>query len=212
MRSFLLVFFGTCLHCILLAQPGMSVSYQNMEAAYWNLLEPEGPTFFKSGFGAGIHYRIPISKGSMLFVPGISYNYFEKLTSETGQNQAHQLQLRAAFRIFPMDIFLNCDCPTYRKGLFAEVFAGWSRWDLAHREIDIRIDDVAFSPLLGLAAGFSIPYGPNVIVSPSFRYTFFPSVTWEGLGALRNPDTDPYFREETFIRQMSFEIHVLFGS
>lgn len=193
------------------AQPGLYASYQNLEAPYWNLLNPNGPSFIQHGFGAGFQYRIPLSKGSFSFVPGFNYAFFQQQTSLTGKNEAHLFQLRSSLRVFPMEFLLNCDCPAYKEGLFVEAFAGWSRWDFTHQEVDVQIEDVANAPLVGMGAGFYLPYGKHFTLAPVFRYGFYPSVTWEGLNALRTPETDPFFREETFLRQMSFEIHLLFN-
>ncbi|MBK7407494.1 MAG: hypothetical protein IPL49_14225 [Saprospirales bacterium] len=192
------------------AQPGLYVSYQNLEAPYWNLLNPKGPSFFQHGFGAGVQYRIPLSKGSFGFIPGLNYAFFQQKPTGSSLNEAHLFQLRAGLRVFPMEFLLSCDCPAYRRGLFAEGFVGWSRWNFRHQEVDVQLEDATNAPLVGLGAGFFLPYGKHITLAPVFRYSFYPSVKWEGLNALRNPDTDPYFREETFLRQMSFEIHILF--
>ncbi|MBK6622402.1 MAG: hypothetical protein IPH04_09315 [Saprospirales bacterium] len=192
------------------AQPGLFVSYHNLESSYWNLIDPSGPRFFQHGFGAGFQYRIPFYGNSFAFLPSLGYGYFEQMTSENGLNKAHYLQLRGGIRAFPMEFLLDCDCPVYKKGVFAEAFLGWSRWDLVHKEADVQVADVANAPLMGLGAGVLIPFGKHVVISPIFRYTYYPSVTWEGLNTLKNPNTDPFFREETFFRQMSFEIHVQF--
>jgi hypothetical protein len=200
-----------CLSTGIAAQPGLYASYQNIEAPYWNLLNPSGPSFIQHGFGAGVHYQIPFSKVSFVFIPGLNYSFFQKRISESGHNQAHMLQLRAALRVFPIEFFLNCDCPSLKKGLFFEGFTGWSRWDFMHQEFDIHLEGKSNAALTGLGAGFTLSYGKHLTVAPLFRYTFYPSITWEGLSAIRNPDTDPFFREETFLRQMSFEIHILFN-
>lgn len=196
----------------LTAQPGAFASLQNLEAPYWNLLDTKGPKFLNNGFGAGAHYRIPISKGSFSFSPGFRYGYYKQSASETGQNIAHALQLTGSFRVFPMEFLLNCDCPSHKKGVFAEGFAGWSRWHFLHKGIDTRIEAAAGGLVAGFAAGIQFPYSERLILNPVFRYSYYPSITWQGLNALRNPDTAPFFREETFLRQMSFEIHILFGS
>ena len=192
------------------AQPGLYASYQNLEAPYWNLLNPNGPSFVQHGFGAGVQYRIPLSKGVFSVIPGFNYAFFQQQTSPTGKNQAHLFQVRSSLRLFPMEFLLNCDCPAYKASVFAEAFAGWSRWDFMHQEVDVQIEDVDNAPLVGIGAGFNLSYGPHFTLTPIFRYTFYPSVTWEGLNALRTPGTDPFFREETFLRQISFEIHLLF--
>ena len=141
MRTVLVLFLFS-LSIGLSAQPGLYASYQNLETPYWNLLDPTGPRFMQHGFGAGVQYRIPLSKGSFAFIPGLSYAFFQKHTSESGRTQAHLLQLRAALRIFPMEFLLNCDCPSYKKGVFVDGFAGWSRWDLMHQEFDVLLEDI----------------------------------------------------------------------
>jgi hypothetical protein len=193
------------------AQPGFYAAMHNLEAPYWNLLDPMGSRFLNNGFGAGAQYRIPLSEGIFSFLPGFHYGYFQQQSSLEGRNQAHIIQLSGSFRIHPMEFFLNCDCPSYKRGLFAEGFAGWSRWDFLHKELDVRIEDSASGLVAGFAAGMQIPYGERFSITPVFRYSHYPSITWQGLNALRNPDSGPFFREETFLRQMSFEIHILFG-
>ena len=203
---FLLVFLCQSLY----AQPGLYASYQNLEAPYWNLLDPAGPRFFQNGFAAGVQYRIPLAKGSFSFLPSAGYGFYHQIASENGQNRANFFQLRGSIRVFPIEFLFDCDCPGIKKGFFAEGFAGWSRWDLVHKEADVQLADIANAPLLGLSAGMMLPYGKHLIISPVFRYTYYPSVTWQGLNTLRTPGTDPFFREETFFRQMSFEIHLFF--
>jgi len=203
-----LFFLPVFLTISLTAQPGLYVAYLNLETPYWNLLDTGGPRFFQHGFGVGAGYRIPFSNGGLAFLPEAGYESFRQATSDVGHNQAQQIHLRAGLQVFPMQFLLNCDCPGLKNGLFAEGFAGWSRWDLAHNEADVQVADVAGAPFFGLNAGIRLPYGKSIVIAPVFRYTFFPSVTWEGLNTLRNPDTDPFFREESFLRQMSFEVHL----
>lgn len=213
MRPLLLIVLVFPLCGQLCAQPGAYISTISTEAPYWGHLGTSNASF-NGGFGGGVEYVFPLWKGSALLTPGISYARFQGLTRRGGGlNKAHQFSLRAGLRFFPLDWVLPCDCQVYKKGLLAEGFAGWSQWNLSHQEKNTLVEDVSPAFFMGLAGGFSISMARGIRFVPMFRYTFSPSVTWEGLEDLIDPFGLPYnIREETFIRQMSFEIHVLFGS
>ena len=211
MRQLLLLAFALC-SLSLRAQPGAYVGAMSMDAPYWGFLGQMNASF-NGGFGGGVHYGIPLWQGNAILSPGLGYAHFMGATRwGNGRNEAHQLLVRGSFRFFPLEWLLPCECQVYKKGILAEGSAGWSRWSLSHQNTAARLEDVAHSGFYGFAGGFSIPFGNKMTFTPLFRYTIFPSVTWDGLNAVRDPQRDPYSREETFIRQMSFEIHFLFGS
>lgn len=196
------------------AQPGAFISTLSTDARYWAPLGTHN-AIFNGGFGGGAEYVIPLWEGNALLAPSITYARFQRMTrSGGGNNLAHQLSFRSGLRFFPLEWILPCECQAVKKGLLAEGFGGWSRWYLSHQEQNILVKDVSPAFFMGLAGGFSISMSKGIRFMPMFRYSFFPAVTWEGLDDLIDPfyGTPYNIREETFIRQMSFEIHVLFGS
>lgn len=113
---FILVFLCQSLH----TQPGLYASYQNLEAPYWNLLDPAGPRFFQKRVRRRGPIPYPSGQGKFFLPSQRGVRFFSSITSEKGQNRANFFQLRGSIRVFPIEFLFDCDCPGIKKGFFAE--------------------------------------------------------------------------------------------
>ena len=193
-------------------QVDLSYGFRHLDAPFWDLLLGKDETLFKNGYSVGAGVQLFRSSERWRLVPSASFSEFRREPMRVrGGSQTHAriLQLRAPLRWYPMSYFDHCNCPPFNNGFFLEGSLNWNRFDLSFREPDMHAADRAEAFGWGFGAGLELAYADWLIITPQFLFQGIPSIRWEGLGNMRDPQTDYFFREETFVRKMGFEIHVL---
>jgi hypothetical protein len=193
------------------AQINFFAGYQQLEAPFWDLLRGPSGTLLKNGFTLGSDYHLRITKGELYLLPRVQYSRFNA-QHQDGLNESEIrsriLQLQIPLEVYPLAYFLSCDCPEIKNGVFFQGAVGVSRFALQYSDSEYDLFTIQSSPSLGWAMGINLSYLDWISISPQFHFTHHPSVSWNGLEVLRTSSTDFFFREETFLNQTSFELHL----
>jgi hypothetical protein len=180
-------------------QLGGYVGYGMSSAPAWQMellgvgrAEPPG----KGGF-MGLEYELPIAKLRMALVPGLQLARLSTPEIVGVHTRSSWYSALLQWRIYPMDIRGDCNCPTFsrkgsiiKKGLWMGAAAGLTAMD--NRIMFDQLQGVRIQRSLSyqavLTAGLDLGLSDHLGVSPFIALTYFPKVSWTALSTLMAPE------------------------
>lgn len=144
--------------------------------------------FLGHNFKFNTAYQLKIPETSMSFLPGLSLKY-----SNTDFSFADYRMISAGievpFKFFPFNMEGECNCPDFsvRNKFFEKHFFLLVNDGVFYNFYRSEFDDNVVSPvnniqnfsfMLGAGMGIAIPFGKNIIISPSINYLHFFNDQW----------------------------------
>ncbi|MEO1713940.1 MAG: hypothetical protein AAFU60_11475 [Bacteroidota bacterium] len=210
MRGLFLAYF-LCWSSLVLGQIGWSGAYQNFEAPSWNLSQgPEG-VLLKNGSQWGLSYHWPTPYRPVRMVTRGYYAAFQQRSNpQQATVRSQSFSFSGGLKVSPLLFLLNCDCQDLKKGLFIGAEINYSSFLLEYKLPRFGISDRANAVAWEGNLGFQFNYGDHIYIFPTFVFQYYPEIRWEGLEQIRTPESDYFFREESFLRLIGFRLEFVY--
>jgi hypothetical protein len=188
------------------AQPDLNLQYERPGYTDWNEVVNElyrdDVKFLEHSYYAGLAYRIFPFPFRLGFVPELGAG-FSSISKSNNFYQGKYSLLQLAFSVpvvvFPMDLYGDCNCPTFgnqndffQKALFFKFIPG-----LSYRFMEYSGDssnsarNLVYS--VGAGAGLNIALNNKLTLAPEISYHRLFNVNWAGFSALHGqPDANDH--------------------
>ena len=222
MKKLFPLLFSLFFCCSLHAQVGVSLSYRNVNAPYWELLLGKNNAMFKNGHSFSVDYWLKMKNVRIDLLPELGFSKFSNEIAPIGDYskrtfiaQFFNFQINA--NIYPLDFFKQNTDKTNRnatenvaRSVFVQISPGTSMVYLSYRAAseEMLLPPRRTTYFIGLGAGFDIHYRNYLTLTPMLRYQHYPSVRWTGLAEIRDEYTDDFFREDSFVNQVAFSLRL----
>lgn len=200
-KQLTLLFFSICISFPAFGQFSIQAGYLNMAPNDWEQVTEED--FHKSGYTVGLEYWFRLKNYRLEFYPGVWFNYRSPQTIEAiwqtdvyeTKFESNYWSLQFATTFYPLDFEGDCNCPTFskqgnliKKGFFIQIvpelgiFNANTHTNSHLVETNTEGQNVYFA--IGAGAGLDIGITDLLTITPIFKLSYYPSVSWENGGFL----------------------------
>jgi hypothetical protein len=206
------------------AQLGANVKYNYNDAPEWNKIVSHDldneVTVFQNAFEYGLDYWIGMEYVRVEFFPEFSYSKSETeiigLVEDVRNYKQQAISFTANTHIYIFNFSIDRPCPTnqflnfMQKGWFIQLSPGVSYF-MNDYDIDgevVKGNNIALK--LGAGVGFDVRLGDAVIITPFFKFNYYPGAKFEGLLEAHPLDPLDGYTNDSKITQKQIGIRIGF--
>jgi opacity protein-like surface antigen len=175
---------------IQLERPGYSDWQQVINNAY----QIDKP-FLSNAYYLGVGYRYFPSDTRIGLVPEIGYSFaFDSRENAllSGTYNIHKISLIAPVQFFPMDLYGDCNCPTFTRqnrffqtAFYLKVIPGIAL-QLQNYDIEGKVSFQNLIYSVGVGAGMNFAMSDLLTLTPEVSYNYIWNEKWEGFAAIHD--------------------------